>query len=367
MPILSVEGMMDAVEGNGHLSATVGSALAGTPYLILANSAATFSQVTVSKDADGWLTTRTGPATSSTTAQAKYCGISRHLADVVSFTASSFVYGGVRIKANVNATQLPLVTLHDRRPANMPNANANQLVIFNYLDISGGVVKDQEYYFEWAIDMPNKKVLRRLDGVRLADIALSALAGLEAALLLNAMGICYGFSAGYMVAGSTVVGYSVRDIYMGEKVAGETVDWLGPQRVVPLVLESVSAPGWTTSDSTDVKTVLSKAISVAADISSPLVSTDASVTEAQLKFSADVKGSVVAVQFNAVAQRQVGNLANLRAKVSLDGTDSTSSFIDLVGGPGLRKAMLLTKAPGGAPWTKESIAASTFKLVAAMS
>lgn len=360
MPILSVEGMLDAAEGLTHNSNNPGTPLPGTPYQIFASASGSFSVVTVSKDANGWLTTRTGPASGSTTAQAKYCGISRHLSDVTTFTSTSYVYGGARIKVNINATQLPIVTIHDRRAASLPNQNAHQLVIFSYLDIVGGVVSDKEYYFEWAIDMPNKVVHRRLDGVVLPDVAFAT--GTEAAFLAQALAICYGFSAGYMVAASTVVGYSIRDVYIGEKVVGETIDWLGPQIVAPIPLKSVTAP-WTPSSGTLLE-ALNTRINDAASAVTPFVTTDAGATEAAIQFdSPNVAGKINAVQVNFSGRRTAVALGGVEAYV-VDGStestkrmrllDTTFSYAGTV--------FVANRSPSGAPWSKAKIDSIVLKL-----
>ena len=361
MPILSVEGMLDAMPGAGHNSAAFGTQLQGTPYLILGNGAGTFGEVTVSKDADGWLTTRTGPATSSTTQQAKYCGISRHLADLVTFTSSSYVYGGVRIKALINATQLPLVTIHDRRNANMPNQNTNQLVMFNYLDIPGGVESGREYYFEWAIDMPNKKILRRLDGVRLTDILLSSVAAMEATILAQACGVCYGFSAGYLVASSTVVGYSVKDIYIGEKVDGETTDWLGPRNVVPIAIESVDSV-WTASSGT-VLSALNTPITDSASFAAPSVTSDAAGTEASINWTPpNVAGKVNAVVITSIAKRQAATMGALGIVLKNGANEVGKSAKSLSTTSSYYQLGVYNNAPGDVPWTKELIDSVTLKV-----
>jgi len=348
MPILSVEGMLDALPGAGHNSASVGTALLGSPYLIFANSAATFSEVTISKDVNGWLNTRTGPATGTTTQTTKYCGISRLLSDYTTIAASTYLYGGVRLKVFVNATQLPIVTLHDRK--SLPNTPSNQVVIFNYQDIPGGVVAGQEYYFEWAIDMAAGKVYRRLDGNRIADVTLSA-ANITA-LLAQGFGICYGFAAGYSVAMSTVVGYSIKDIYVGEKVAGETVDWLGPRSVVPVDFNALDSQ-WLASAGTPLS-ALQTPINDSASLNAPSVTSDVAGTPGTFTMNTPaVTGIINAVTLTGLAKRQAGSLGGLKGAIKsgnnqIDGQpknlDLTYTYVTLG---------LYPKAPGNVSWTKE--------------
>ena len=357
MPILSVEGMLDCFSQT--ISSVAQDPVLGTPYRGYGNSAASFSQNVITQT-DGWLNFETGPATGgSATVVSKYLAIGRPLSDYTALTASTFLYGGVRIKCKVTTASATygLVGFYDTRT--MPNAAGNVQALLTAADVSGGFVADQEYYFEWAVDMANQKFLRRLDGVRLSDISFAA--GFNAAFLAQGMGVCYGYTANINVAASTKWGYSVRDIYVGEKVAGETVDWLGPRRVNPIAISEVVAP-WTPTSGTILE-AWNTPITDAVSFGAPSVATDAAGTEAAIKLQApNITGKIDAICINVVARRKAASLGGLG--LTIEHADGNLGKPDVALTTSFQQLQLgaFPTAPGGGGWTKSLVAGLTLKV-----
>lgn len=359
MPILSVEGMLDVVPSAGLVS-PLGTPLLGTPYNIFGGTVANYSEVTAINDSNGWLNLTTGPVSSSSSLAQKYCAISRPLGGLINFTGQSFVYGGVRIKVGITGTTLPLVGVHDDRAGALPNAAASYQTLFSTADIPGGVVANTEYYFEWAVDMTARKFLRRLDGVRLPDVDFAS-SSWDTLITAQGLAIAYGFTYAVSLQYQVRPAYSVKDIYIGEKVSGEATDWLGPRSVVPIGIKTVTAP-WTPSSGTMVD-AFNSPIYDATSFTTPYVTTDSFGSEGQLTLNVpSISGVIDAVSITSVGRRQPGTVGSLGVSL-VSGVDETPRVNKTFGTTTTFVPISLhPKAPGDVKWTKALLEGLVIKL-----
>lgn len=356
MPILSVEGMLDCASQT--ISSVAQDPVLGTPYRGYGNSASAYSQNFITQS-DGWLDFETGPNNAGSTTVSKYLAIGRFLSDYTTITSSTYLYGGVRIKSKYGTTSATygLVGFYDTRV--VPNAAGNVQAILTAADVQGGFAAGQEYYFEWAVDMVNQKFLRRLDGVRLPDIAFAA--GFNAAFLAQGMGICYGYTANINTAQRILWGYSIKDIYVGEKVAGETADWLGPRSVAPIAISEVTAP-WTPTSGTILE-AWNTPVTDAVSFTAPNAATDAGGTEAAIKLQApNIAGKIDAICINSIARRKAASLGGLGLTVEHSNGNLGKPDVPLTTSFQQLQLGTFPTAPGGGGWTKSLIAGVTVKV-----
>jgi hypothetical protein len=354
MPILSAEGMVDLVPITTESSTP--AAIQGTPYLVVGAASANRAATAITRDGD-WLDMRSSPAGGTATSTSKYVGVYRPLSDYTNITASTYLYGGVRIKCLITGTLLPLLRFAD---STQPTVSANAFSVFLGSDIPGGTVSGVEVYLEWALDMANKKILRRVDGVRIADIPIPSTA-FETLFTNNVMAITYGCTTAVSAAMSTVVGYAIKDIYIGEKVAGETSDWLGPRIVTPLPLSSVTSE-WQASSGT-VLDALNTPITDSASYAAPYVTTDAAGTEATIKLTVpDVAGKIDAVVVTSIGKRRAATIGGLAAAMKNASGEDTRAVKLLTTTNSFCHLGTFVNAPGAVPWTKALLTDVTLKV-----
>jgi hypothetical protein len=332
------------------------AAIRGTPYLVVGASSANRAATAVTLDGD-WLDFRSAPSGGTTTQTSKFVGLCRPLADYTSITSSSYVYGGVRFKCLITGTLLPLLRFVD---ATQPTVSANAFTILFGNDIPGGTVAGTEYYIEWALDMANRRVLRRIDGVRIADLPFPA-TSYDTLFTNNVMGICYGSTSAVSAAMSTVIGYAIKDIYVGEKLAGETSDWLGPRIVSPLPIAAVTSP-WQASAGT-VLDAFNTTITDSASFTAPYVSTDAAGSDAEIKLSVpDVPGKIDAVTITSIGRRNAAALGGLAVVVENGEVEEGKGVKVLTTVNSFYTLGTYGNAPGGTPWTRNLLTDVTVKV-----
>lgn len=300
--------------------------------------------------ADGWLRYTHNAAVSGT----RYGGmVSSVLRRGITLAADSVLYGGFRVRCPLSSMPAYLFN-----PCFTGSAvGVTQLNGITPAHIPGGMKVNTEYYIEWCLDLPNKLMKYRVDGVEIAFTVALTVAQVAQAVA-GEYWMCHaGWSpnAGYVV--------DFKDGYVTDKSAdGIQSGWLGPQIVRKVALTEITSP-WTASSGT-VKDVLSTPPTDSASRLTPLVTSDLDATEAVMKFDfSAIQGKVSGVAVSVLGRRPQGKLGQAELSATLNGstiparkaalTLDMTSFAD---------SFTVGAAPDGQPWTKASLSSTNFKL-----
>lgn len=356
MPVITVDGFLDATPVSITTS-NITTPIPGTPYLAAGSTSTQVSTFSVARNGD-WLECD-GMANASGSTAVKSGGVYRSLADVYTFSATTYAYGAVRFKKR---------TAYEAQPYQLvsfcnTSSPATTVAVLSSNDIPGGGVVGKEYFLEWAIDCTNWVIKRRLDGVVLSDVAIAA--AHQTAFLAQNKSILFGLVA-LSVFQRYGTGIDVRDIYFAEKVSGETTDWLGEVSLVAMPVTALPAP-WTGSDGAGgtmtALAAINTPVTTLASLSAPYAVSDIDLTEVDVKVdTSNVIGTVHGVFATTVAKRLASGTGKLSETIVADGASTT------IVSPALPTSMVycpirfLPKSPSGQPWTKQKLADMTVKL-----
>lgn len=359
MPIVAVDGFLDAVPTT-ITTALTSVPIPGTPYLAAGNTAATYSNLLVTKNGD-WLECDTvGGA--GTTAVVKTAAIRRPFADIITFTANTYAYGAVRFKKRTGYTTVNN-TLISFAHVDSPTTNYPILTV-TALGFTPAV--DQEILFEWAIDCTTWTIKRRVNGVAIADLSMGS--GTHSNnFLAQKMSLQFGL-VGTSVQQQYHPPIDIKDVYFGERLAGETSDWLGDVSIVALPPKTAAGP-WTDNNgnggSAAQLTALNTPVVDQVSLNAPYLVSDANVSEASLTVDVSaINGKVLALAPSVAVRTQVGSLAALSHVVSADGSTQSSTTAVLTQTMTPYKQPVRTRTPSGQPWTKQKLADMSIKLKA---
>lgn len=300
--------------------------------------------ISMELDADGWLLVS---STGSVSGE-RMCVLIRPFASAgITFTADSVVFGGVRMKVG-GYTPRYLITTQ--------GGSATPLIIPS--DVPGFAL-NKEFYIEWCLDLPNNLIRRRVDGVEIAPVAMSA--AIKNALIAGTNHLGYG---SWVTGSSAAQQFFLKDGYILEKTPdGLMSSWLGPQTIRKLPVAEVVAP-WTATGDIPLKDALNTPINSAASRLTPLVTTDVDATQGTIKFdSSSVKGKLNGIAVNISMSKQSGKVGNFEASLTNGGVESSKVTVagtnDMLMNPGV---LLSSKAPNGNAWSAETLATATLKL-----
>lgn len=221
----------------------------------------------------------------------------------------------------------------------------------------------KEFYVEVKIDVANKAVYRRLDGVNLSTLTLP---DAFAARFANnqAVNLVLGYPLSYSEGTTTAANVQYKDGYLLEKTEdGILSDFLGPQLVKPVTLTAFDAPAYTNNGSSITHlAALNTPITTYASRNAPLVTSDAAESTATAKFTVDTVAKINAIQLFEEGRRLSGSDSKLKLVVS-DGQNTvngnTANLTDTITQAlGYQAA----RAPDGAVWTKAKLEALTVRL-----
>lgn len=349
MALRSIEGFDNLVTTNATAAVVQ---VPGTPYFAKGTQSigGTISRI------NGWMDLSLAALSSSVS---RSLGVARPLADVMTVTAKSIIYGGFKLLAQCQVyTATTLFALTD-------NARSlNGAVVLNWDElIAFGVPNGTECYFEWCIDGVAGLIRRRVDGKEMSTINIPA--AVVTAMTNNTLNIVYGSMSSYTTRIDYPITVRVKDIYILEKLTtGTNNEWLGVQVVVPVDVDTVTG-NWTPSTGTAAE-VLNTNIAAGGgnSLTTPTLTSDAAATPLELK----LKSSVGVAKINGVimtvtAKKVSSNPSSIVATANLGDKSS-------VGKPAvLQLANTYTQtihisdvAPDGAEWTESKLKAGSVKL-----
>lgn len=349
MPITEYDVSYDAVLNAGFTyTSSSGTAVQGTPFLIVGDTILAATRAV--KDAAGWLTLDRQSNASAVNCRS---AIVRPLNTAFTLTASSYIYGGVRVKS-LNVTRIPLVGIVTTV---LPATLVGQVNFLQDSDVPGGLVNGREYWFEWAMDLANKRVLRRLDGVALPNLTLTD--NTVNQLIAGTIAMVYG-----QAFAANMVGWPTnawKDIFMGYRAAGEVHEFLGPRLIVPAAVKAITAP-WAASSGTMVA-ALNTPVTTAASFLTPFITSDVAASSADIMLEVPtIVGTIEGVVIRSVAKRQDATISKIEAYLTDDvgSTDKTISTLD--GTMTAYKLGVYKNAPSGQAWTKAKLESATLKI-----
>lgn len=287
------------------------------------------------------------------------CGLARALDTLITFTATTVLYGGVRVRVPrvVNNKPNAFLSIYDK------NNLSSYQNMFLLSDIPN-MAWDVEYYLEWCIDIPAGKIRRRLDGVDLVDLNLSA--QMNTMLVAAQRGrLCYGGPSQGVWSSSAKMMLDVKDGYILEKTPdGIASYWLGPQLVRPLKVAEFTAPYTNNAaEGTSNLDSLNTPITTPDSRLTPVVTSDHDVSPASVKFDvSNIAGKINAVSLQFSGIKPAGKVATVETQFSAGGNDDAKRTVGLTGVMSNFDIYLNTQAPNGVRWTKALLAAATLKL-----
>jgi TM2 domain-containing membrane protein YozV len=228
-----------------------------------------------------------------------------------------------------------------------------------------GWVAGKEYYFEAQYDLVANVIRRKIDGVSIADLALSS---------TTSTAIAAGtaqFSIGAITTGTLLsnieLSFWFKDMYVIEKTADGTADsFLGPQQVLPITVSSLDQPTWAATGAADSVTALNTDITDAASLTAPVVTSDVNNLNCLVGLTLPtVAGQINAVAIDISARRKDGASGVLGTQI-VSGAD-TSPLVNLATTNSMvagYKAYYAEKSPSGVRWTKSALQAAKLKLIA---
>lgn len=274
-------------------------------------------------------------------------------------TVNDAVIGGFRFKAP-NAGNGGIFGLCNNSASVAPY---QQLQVLKFTDFT--FVANQEYYFEYSIDLAGGLINRWIDGVALSSVAIPAWvntaigAGQETYLV-------YGNPVLVNLANNVLHELYFRDIYVLRRDA-EHPNRLGPQTITALPVKTRDTnAAWTSSDGSDPLAVYNTAITTVASISTPLVTSDAGETADSLTFDpAAVTGLINGVAFVTSGQRPGGTDGQIRGTLVEDTTEAPFSIqaLDTTFKSFIRLG-ISSKSPKGTPWSKSLLGGVKLKVQA---
>lgn len=227
-----------------------------------------------------------------------------------------------------------------------------------------GWVSGKEYYLEAQYDVAAQVIRRKVDGVSIADLAMSSTTqtAITAGTAQFSMGVCVSG----VVPGNVEYSYWFKDMYLIEKTGDGSADtFLGPQQVVPITAANIDQPTWAATGAADAVTALNTDITDAASLASPVVTSDVNNLTANIGLAVpNFPGQINAVILDISGRKKDGAAANLGSQV-VDGANNsplvnTALTNTMVAG---YRLYVSEKSPSGVRWTRSALQAAKLKLI----
>jgi hypothetical protein len=275
-------------------------------------------------------------------------------------TPTSNLYFGVRVKAGTGYTGSTVVTLSSAVDIN------NLVNLFQITDLPGYVI-DKSYYVEFNLNFANNTIDRRVDGKPLAQMAMPAWMATAVSASPGGTSVYVGIGASfsYSISQGQTHYFWWRDFYCVEWEAGELAQFLGPQVVEKVPVDTVAATAWTASTGTATSVLKTGYSNPSTAIGAPTLTTDDAMTPGSITYNPTnipvnaVLNGILVKGRSAVSVNATGNLG---VSATVGGVESSDANVAMVAAQTFYDRMLfLTKTPGGLPWTQPALAGLTVK------
>jgi hypothetical protein len=252
---------------------------------------------------------------------------------------------GMRFQVNNNSLSVPVLYLQN-------TAGTKQTLVLNTQ-----LALNTPQYIEVMIDRANTQIVVWIDGVQVSSTFFDFNAFVSADGNASLVWGCNNSSANYT--------WYLRDVYFLDDTQDATqCNRLGPVDVTPAALASVTAPNWTSSDSSTALVDLSTPLgTTAGSQNAPLLTEPATMDPLQFKLSNAglIAGeSILAAKADVSGQRTASYIFAPQASVSYNGQSVNGKQITYPNGAQMywnQNAFVLEKAPDGTPFTPQSLAA----------
>lgn len=257
-------------------------------------------------------------------------------------TRRSFI--GFRINMNNNATATPVLFLTNTAGTKQTLLSNTQLAL------------NTNQYVEVMIDRANTQIVVWIDGVVQPSVFFDFNAFVAADSKCN---LVWGNN------GAAMYQFQIRDVYFLDDTQDATqCNRLGSIDVTAAALASVTAPNWSSSDSSTALADLSTPLGTsAASQNAPLVTEPATMDPLQFKLSSAglIAGeSILAAKADVSGQRTPSYIFAPQASVAYNGQSVNGKQITYPNGAQLywnQNAFVVEKAPDGTSFTPQSLAA----------
>jgi len=342
--------------------------LGGTPFTSVTSSAAAGTNIDT-KYEDGWLKRISDFDLVASGTQTRANGLNALLSDLglVVTTATSKFTIGIRF-LNGTPGSTTAIDIYSEPLSITPYALPTTAQLTTGCAFPAGSIPNytskQEYYLEAQWDVAAGVIHRWVDGVAIADIAITS----TTLTALKAGTACY-LNIGRAPSSTGVKGdfsYWIKDIYVCETTSDGTANGpLGSQRVLVAPVVSMDQSTWVVTPAGNVVSALNTVITDAASLSTPIVTSDPANPTANLGFVAPVfVGTINAVAYNLTARRKDGSTANLSAQVVSGANQSAVSSLTVSDVMASGTSLLVAgNAPDGTAWTKAKLDAAKLKLI----
>lgn len=274
---------------------------------------------------------------------------------------TSNLYFGVRVKPSTGYTGSGLVYLSSYAELN------NVLDIVTSASIPGYAL-DKSYYVEFNLNFATNTIRRRLDGKALPDITMPAwmATAVSATPGGTSVFVSFGHNSSYSIQQSQTHYFYWRDFYCVEWEAGEVDQFLGPQVIEKVTIDTATATNWTASTGTATSVLKTGYSNPSTPIASPTLTTDDAMTPASISYTAAlipvnaVVNGVLLKGRSAVTVNATGNLATSLTVGGVETADVTTPMV--AAQTWYDRMQYLSKTPSGLPWTQPALAALTVKI-----
>lgn len=281
---------------------------------------------------------------------------------IPSVTPTSKFYFGVRVKPSTGFSGPNVVSLSSAVDV------SNLLSLFATTDLPSYAL-DKSYYLEFSLDFATNTISRRVDGKPISSMTMPAWMATAVSATPGGTSVYVGLGAGqtnYSISQGQTHLFYWRDFYCVEWEAGELAQFLGPQVVEKLPVDTVTSTNWVASTGTPTSVLKTGYSNPSTAISAPTLTTDDPMTPASITYNASAipNNSVInGVLVKGRSAVSVNATANLGVSLSVGGVESPDANTAMVAAQTWYDRMIyLTKTPSGNPWYQPNLAGLTVKL-----
>lgn len=274
---------------------------------------------------------------------------------------TSNLWFGVRVKPSTGWQGTGLVNLSSAVDI------SNAVDIVSQTQIPGWVL-DKAYYIEFNLNFATNTIKRRVEGKPLPDMAMPAWMATAVSATPGGTSVYVGIghNSSYSIQQGQTHYFYWRDFYCVEWEAGELPQFLGPQVVEKIAVDTVTSTGWVASTGTPTSVLKTGYSNPSTPIASPTLTTDDAMTPASITYNASVipQNAVVnGVLLKGRSAVSVNTTGNLGVSLTVGGVETPDVTTPMVAAQTWYDRMFTApKTPGGLPWYQPNLANLIVKL-----
>lgn len=278
----------------------------------------------------------------------------------VPLSPTSNIFLGARVAAGAGFTgsQLFGLSYNYDISGNVPLALRTELPAF---------ALNKSYYVEANLDFAANKIYRRVDGKPIATIEMPAWMATAVSTTPGGMSVwvSLGSSDSYSIQTNETHSFTWSDFYCIEWEAGELPQFLGPQVIRKVPVDTVTAAAWTASTGTPTSVLKTGYSEPSAAVTAVSLTTDDPMTPGSITYNASaipVNAVINGVTIKGRSAVTAATTGNFGVSATVSAVETADAITPMVAAQTwYDKMLVLTKTPAGLPWTQPSLAGLTVK------